>query len=129
MSNSSQQDLYSITLDGDIITNDTITITSISSSYDTMIGGNINYNVGDITIDLGNTLSCNSSDTISTSYIDNLQGILFPKEWIDTFPDWYKVQDMCKQYPSLEIAMRNLKTVYDLIKDDYDAKQNQDSNT
>lgn len=128
MNNSSPQDLYSITLDGDVVTNDTITITSDSSTFDTM-AGDLTYiqNVGDITIDIGNTLSYN--DTISTGYINNIQGILFPQEWIDTFPDWHKVQDMCKQYPSLEIAMRNLKTVYDLVKDDYDAQKNQESNT
>lgn len=116
MSNSSQQDLYSITLDNNIISGDTITITSDGSGvYDTM--------AGDITIDIGDTISYNSSDTITTSYINNItQGILFPEEWKDCFPDWDKVQDMCKQYPSLEIAMRNLKTIYNLIKDDYDNK-------
>jgi hypothetical protein len=43
-----------------------------------------------------------------------------PVEWVGTFPDWDKVEDMCKKYPALEIALRNFKTVYQLVKDDYD---------
>jgi len=27
---------------------------------------------------------------------------------------------MCKKYPGLEIALRNFRTVYTLVKDDYD---------
>jgi hypothetical protein len=43
-----------------------------------------------------------------------------PTEWVDCFPDWDKVEDMCKKYPGLEIAFRNFQTVYQLVKDDYD---------
>ena len=42
------------------------------------------------------------------------------EEWVDAFPDWRRVQDMCKKYPGLEIALRNFQTVYTLVKDDYD---------
>lgn len=42
------------------------------------------------------------------------------EEWVDAFPDWQRVQDMCKKYPGLEIALRNFQTVYTLVKDDYD---------
>ena len=43
-----------------------------------------------------------------------------PKTWVDSFPEWHRVQDMCKEYPGLEIAFRNFKTFYELVKDDYD---------
>jgi hypothetical protein len=43
-----------------------------------------------------------------------------PEEWVGTFPEWDRVEDMCKKYPALEIALRNFKTVYQLVKDDYD---------
>jgi Ca2+-binding RTX toxin-like protein len=43
-----------------------------------------------------------------------------PQEWIDSFPEWQRVQDMCSKYPGLEIALRNFRTVYTLVKDDYD---------
>ena len=42
------------------------------------------------------------------------------QEFVDAFPDWQRVQDMCKKYPGLEIALRNFRTVYTLVKDDYD---------
>jgi len=41
-------------------------------------------------------------------------------EWVDCFPEWHRVEDMCKKYPGLEIAFRNFQTVYQLVKDDYD---------
>ena len=43
-----------------------------------------------------------------------------PEEWVDSFPEWQRVQDMCKKYPALEIALRNFRTIYTLVKDDYD---------
>lgn len=43
-----------------------------------------------------------------------------PKEFVDSFPDWQRVQEMCCKYPGLEIALRNFKNVYSLVKDDYD---------
>lgn len=42
------------------------------------------------------------------------------EEFVDAFPDWQRVQDMCKKYPGLAVAMRNFQTVYTLVKDDYD---------
>ena len=43
-----------------------------------------------------------------------------PEPWLDSFPDWDRVQNMCKKYPGLEIAFKNFKTFYELVKDDYD---------
>ena len=59
-----------------------------------------------------------SANTIS---IDNSSFTwAMPKEWVDCFPDWSRVEDMCKKYPGLEIAFRNFQTVYQLVKVDYD---------
>jgi hypothetical protein len=41
-------------------------------------------------------------------------------EWNGTFPEWNRVQNMCEQYPGLKIAFEKFKTVYKLVKDDYD---------
>jgi hypothetical protein len=64
---------------------------------------------------IGSTTSSYSinTDTITFNWGD-------AQEWVDSFPDWNRVQDMCKKYPGLEIALRNFKTVYTLVKDDYD---------
>jgi hypothetical protein len=59
--------------------------------------------------------------TISTVSIDSSQFTWnLPVEWGGAFPEWDRVEDMCKKYPALEIALRNFKTVYQLVKDDYD---------
>ena len=55
------------------------------------------------------------SDSLNVEYQIN-----WPEEWVDSFPDWSRVEQMCSQYPALEIALRNFKTVYALVKDDYD---------
>lgn len=46
-------------------------------------------------------------------------------EWINKFPDWARVEEMCKQYPGLAIAFEKFKTVYKLVKDDYDTPKDQ----
>jgi hypothetical protein len=46
------------------------------------------------------------------------------EEWIHKFPDWTRVEDMCKEYPGLAIAFEKFKTVYKLVADDYDTPKN-----
>jgi hypothetical protein len=67
----------------------------------------------------GVTYTTLSSDTITlnTDYQISWGSSV---EFVDLFPDWQRVQNMCKQYPGLEIALRNFRTVYTLVKDDYD---------
>lgn len=60
-------------------------------------------------------------DTITINGIDaNQYSFNFPKEWIDSFPDFSRVEKMCKKYPGLDIAFRNFKVIYEMVKDDYD---------
>jgi hypothetical protein len=63
------------------------------------------------------TLTSNDTITLNTDYQFSWGD---PQEFVDSFPDWQRVQDMCKKYPGLEIALRNFRTVYTLVKDDYD---------
>jgi hypothetical protein len=42
------------------------------------------------------------------------------EEFVDRFPDFSRVEKMCEQYPGLKIAFEKFKTVYTLVKDDYD---------
>jgi len=46
-----------------------------------------------------------------------------PEEWVDSFPDYSKVQEMCNKYPAFKIAFEKFKQMYDLIEDDYEAKK------
>ena len=124
MSNSSQQQtslddlLKDITIDlSEPATTVTGSMSDYSYSYDSNTMSTITispqYNL--------NTTIGNSS-SINTISIDSSSLFTYnmPKEWIDCFPEWRRVEDMCKQYPGLEIAFRNFQTVYQLVKDDYD---------
>jgi hypothetical protein len=97
---------YSYSYDSNTISTITLgpSITSIGAVGGTYSIGNIS-SVGSGT----DTISINSSFTFN-----------LPEEWVDSFPDWHRVEDMCKKYPGLEIALRNFQTVYQLVKDDYD---------
>jgi hypothetical protein len=48
-----------------------------------------------------------------------------PEDWVNQFPDWSRVQAMCKEYPGLEIAFEKFKTTYKLVKDHYDTPPDQ----
>ena len=126
MSNSSQQqNSYEKLVNDAFITigatgSDTFTIdlpsdTYISSNY-------IDTNMNTISITNGGssvTYTTLASDTITLNS-DYQISWGDSEEFVDSFPDWQRVQDMCKQYPGLEIALRNLQTIYTLVKDDYD---------
>lgn len=135
MNNSSQQASCSITSSDTIdisgiiaqdistILSDTITITGSSYTSDTIV------------LDLSNTGAANTSfgytsGTISTGISNVAIGQLHPsdisftwkspEEFIDAFPDWERVEKMCREYPGLKIALEKFKTTYNLVKDDYD---------
>jgi len=127
MSNSSQQ---KNSLD-DLLTDSVITLSGTGTDTFT-ISGPSEYSY---TYDSASMSTITLSPSVSTYTIGSSAGIIaqdigsidpssftfhMPKEWVDCFPDWHRVEDMCKQYPGLEIAFRNFQTVYQLVKDDYD---------
>ena len=125
MSNSSQ-----LTNSLDDLLTDTITLDSTDTGTFTYTGPSdysYTYDTNSIsTITLSPTIATSFnigsiSPVISTVSIDNSQfSWNLPEEWVGAFPEWDRVEDMCKKYPALEIALRNFKTVYQLVKDDYD---------
>ena len=48
-----------------------------------------------------------------------------PEEFVDAFPDYDRIEKMCKEYPGLAIAFEKFKTVYNLVKDHYDTPEDQ----
>jgi hypothetical protein len=74
------------------------------------------YN-GSNTITLDHTVSTSdfgiSDDafTINTSF----------EEWVDTMPSMSKIKGMCEQYPAFQKEFEKFKQMYNLIKDDYEA--------
>jgi len=98
-----------------IITNmDGITTTS---SYTIDTSYTINVNADDI-LDYGNiTITTGSSDTWWSSIGNE-----------NTHLEITKVEKMCEEYPALAKVYENFKTVYDLVKQDWESK-NDDTKT
>lgn len=115
MTTSSAQSTYSITL-GDTIDlsggisqdiysmNDTVTLTNTGMP-------SIN-SVCISTYSTAGTVSVTGSNDFTLNWHD--------EEWIDGFPRWDRIQDMCDEYPGLKIAFEKFKTTYKLVRDDYD---------
>jgi hypothetical protein len=136
MNNSSaQEDCLTISNDGavsgsygfiaqeiDSVLTDTITLTSGTGSsyyYTAGVGG-----IGTIAISGSGSASGYTIASGSTVTINDVNTTSFnwkmPEEFIDAFPDYDRVEKMCKEYPGLAIAFEKFKTVYKLVKDDYD---------
>jgi len=59
------------------------------------------------------------------SSIDLNSTIFRNEEWVDSFPDFERIEKMCKEYPGLAIAFEKFKTTYKLVKDHYDTPEDQ----
>lgn len=132
MSNSSAEQVYSITLNDvgsygfsaqDISTSvmsDTITLTSTTgSNYFYNTGAGVAGSSGTYTIANGGAVS-GAIGSVSTVTLDNTHYYWSDEEWVNSFPEWARIQNMCDQYPGLKIAFEKFKTTYKLVKDDYD---------
>ena len=106
-----------ITLDlGDLLSDDTITI-DLNDTY----GTTTTYWAGDSITDITTsgydgtfTVDTNTlvNDTVNIDWLYNNMNI-----------DPNEVERMCKEYPSLEKVWRNFKSVYDMVKQDYEGKK------
>lgn len=124
MNNSSQEQISTITLDdystGDItISTDSYsayTIPALTSTDIITLTGS-SYNNG-ITISNIETIDLTSGIESFSTFTD-----FYKEEFDGRFPDYERVQEMCKEYPGLEIAYRKFKEVYKMVKEDYDGKE------
>jgi hypothetical protein len=121
MNTSSAQDSFSITLD------DTVTI-------DTSSWGN--YTTGGISGSSMDTITITSGGAAGTYTIASGAGVIaqdistaftwkMPEEFVDAFPDYDRVQQMCDTYPGLKLAYEKFVTTYKLVKDHYDTPEDQ----
>jgi len=145
MTNSSVPSDYSITSSDTIQISslDTITLTAYPSTSG-ITGYNPNtgysgYSGGTVTINTGSVGSSYSTiSPLTTSQLNTitagsgLNGTDYstftfntPEDWVNQFPDWNRVQKMCKEYPGLQIAFEKFKTTYKLVKDHYDTPEDQ----
>ena len=120
MTTSSQQENYLNISDLSILTSDTITLTGSSNCYTS--GSTITFTPSSSShtwcVPAHQSTYCTAT-LGGISSIDNIK-IFMPQEFIDCFPEWSKVEKMCEEYPGLKIAFEKFKTVYKLVKDDYD---------
>lgn len=127
MTISSQVASYSTTSD------DTITITSLDTidfNSISTIGNSITYvsSPSSYTYSTSGTITFPSISTVQIGAINSIDTSSFtinlPEEWVNQFPDFDRVQKMCKEYPGLAIAFDKFKTTYKLVRDDYDTPKN-----
>ena len=94
----------------------------------------VTVSLGDITvdtIDLSDTITINSG-SIATSIItdsiitDGSYPHWDPIEFEDQMPTVAKVEDMCNDYPALDKAYENFKTIYKLVEQDWIGRQKED---
>lgn len=106
---------FNINLDdldiSEMVTNDTITINLDdyqSETFDTTTTMWSSPIISDSTF----TVSTESVNAVDIDWIYNNMNI-----------DPCEVERMCKEYPSLEKVWRNFKSVYDMVKQDYEGKK------
>ena len=120
MTTSSLPPTYSTTLDSSSFSNlQTIQISALTTADITMLTGTGGYTY---TIPSGGSGTSISSVTIGSVGGGSTSSYIWksPEEFEDSFPEWNRIQKMCKAYPGLEIAFEKFKTTYYLVKDDYD---------
>jgi hypothetical protein len=128
MSNSSQEDPYTITLNNEPVNfngSGTYTISSDTwaSLTTTSIPALTSADIITLTGTSYGTLNTSNIETIDIGSFTNSSSYWVKEDFDGRFPDYERVQKMCKDYPGLEIAYRKFKEVYKMVKEDYDGKE------
>ena len=100
---------------GDLLSDDTITI-----NLDDTYGTTTTYWASDSVTDVVYSGSNNGTFTIDTNTMDTID-----IDWLTGKSNINpgEVERMCKEYPALEKVWRNFKSVYDMVKQDYEGKK------
>jgi hypothetical protein len=89
------------------------------------------YSIGDIYVDshtMDSTFTVDIND-IFTDTID-ISNITFDRVMFeDDMPDPQELKRMCEEYPGLEKAYENFKTVYKMVEQDWRGKQDTDEDS
>ena len=125
MNSSSAPQTYSITLDDPITVSSGFIAQDISSIDPSMVTftGAAGSSVDTITITGGGSGYTVSNVTLSNIDINPSIFTWKTEEFVDCFPDFDKVNEMCNQYPALDIALKKFKEVYKMVEDDYNAQK------
>jgi hypothetical protein len=110
----------------EVYTIDTATMANISAASSSL--GNITISNGSgSTYYTGAGIGGSGTISIGSTTISGAGTSTFnwkrPEEFVDAFPDYNRIEKMCKEYPGLAIAFEKFKTVYNLVKDHYDTPE------
>ena len=120
-----------LTTSSDVISIGTSTISNITVSGTGSSYYYVPTSAGTITLNGSSGYTLGSGATISTispltiDQVNSWSAFNVPKEFVDCFPAWSRIEEMCKQYPGLQIAFEKFKRTYYLVKDDYDTPEDQ----
>lgn len=97
----------------------------ITISLDDTYGATTTYWAGDSITDVVYSDSADGTFTIDTSTMDGINISDITSDWVFTNNsiDPSEVERMCNEYPALEKVWRNFKSVYDMVKQDYEGKK------
>ena len=119
MTQSKDNDTLTVTLD-DYVSGEDIVI-----NLDDTYGATTTYwGSGSIT-DVVYSDSADGTFTIDTSTMDGINIDYVRGDWVFTNNsiEPSEVERMCNEYPALEKVWRNFKSVYDMVKQDYEGKK------
>ena len=102
---------------------------TITISTNTMSSSDYTFDLSEYTADTIDISSITTS-TIDTITLDDTHwadGITWEQiEFEDKMPSVAKVEDMCNNYPALEKAYENFKTIYAMVHQDWQGRQDED---
>lgn len=79
-------------------------------------------NVSLASIDSSAIVNSNLEDFWITA--NNIDWSISAKPFVDYIPGPGVIEEMCKEYPALEKAYENFKTVYAMVEQDWEGKKN-----
>lgn len=69
------------------------------------------------------TLTITESTALDVVTVDPMIFTWQYTEFVDCFPEFEQVKEMCNQYPALDIALKKFEEIYKMVEDDYAAQQ------
>ena len=123
---------YSTTIIDDFAGDDTITVTMPETDdYDFPLDSEDAFTItgsddgSTFTITLNDTTPDFSTVTMSSDVnLDWVNDLKLPTDevWVDRLPKIERVKKMCEEYPALQKAYENFKSIYNMVDQDYKGK-------
>ena len=96
----------------------------ITISLDDTYGATTTYWAGDSITDVVYSDSADGTFTIDASTMDGINiSDYIDRTFANNSIEPSEVERMCNEYPALEKVWRNFKSVYDMVKQDYEGKK------